>query len=325
MYQNASYPFIEYMSYKLKKYGKTGTAYLNILEEQVNKMGTTVSEVIRKEHFDIAIQKVLIGNSITSIRKIGRINFSDLFEEINGVEDILKQDPANVYDKMDYKTKEYYRNTIKKLSEKTKMSEIYIAKETLSLAQKAKQEKKKHIGYYLIDRGQDILNKHLGLKSKKRSQKPLKYIASVYIVTIFLSVLLSFYINYRINLPVAIITGVLAAIPISEIYIQILNYILGKIVKPKLLPKLALQEGIPEEYRTMVVIPTIVNSKEKVQELFKKMEVYYLANKEENLYFTLLGDCTSSKNENEPFDEEVITEGKKQAQILNEKYAKDKN
>ena len=43
-----------------------------------------------------------------------------------------------------------------------------------------------------------------------------------------------------------------------------------------------------EEYSTMVIIPTIVNSKEKVIELFKKIEVYYLANKEENLYFTLL-------------------------------------
>ena len=115
MYQNSSYPFIEYMSYKLKKYGKMANAYLNILEEQVNKLGMTVSEVISKEHFDIAIQKVLIGNSITSIRKIGRINFLSLFEKINGVEELLRNDPANVYDKMDYKTKEYYRNKIKKI------------------------------------------------------------------------------------------------------------------------------------------------------------------------------------------------------------------
>ncbi len=62
-----------------------------------------------------------------------------------------------------------------------------------------------------------------------------------------------------------------------------------------MLPKLALQNGIPEEYSTMVVIPTIINSKEKVKELFRKIEVYYLANKEKNIYFTLLGDCTSSK------------------------------
>ena len=323
MYRNSSYPFIEYISYKLKKYGKNGNIYLNILEEQVNKLGITVSDVIRKEHFDIAIQKVTIGNSITSIRKIMRINFIELFEKINGVEDLLRQDPANVYSKMDYKTKEYYRNKIKKISNKTKMSEIYITKKVLELSQKAKPERKKHIGYFLIDRGESILNNELGIKNKKRGLKSVKYIASIYVVTAIFSLLFGVYTYYKTNLLVAIITTLFAVIPISEIYIQTLNYILGKIVKPKMLPKLALQNGIPEEYSTMVVIPTIINSKEKVKELFRKIEVYYLANKEKNIYFTLLGDCTSSKNEQEPFDKEIIETGIEEAKILNEKYAKD--
>ena len=322
LYQNSSYPFIEYMSYKLKKYGKTGNAYLTILEEQVNKLGLTVSEVIRKEHFDIAIQKVLIGNSITSIREIARINFLELFEKINGVEELLKKDPANIYNEMDYKTKEYYRNKIKKLSEKTKMSEIYIAKKVLELSEKAKQERRRHIGYYLIGRGERNLNNELGIKTKRKEPKTTKYIASIFIVTTILSILSGVYIYYKINLPTAIISAIILAVPISEIYIQLLNYILGKIVKPKLIPKLSLANGIPEKYSTMIVVPTIINGKEKVKELFKKLEVYYLANKEQNLYFTLLGDCTASKNEHEPFDQEIIDEGIKQSKILNAKYAK---
>lgn len=242
MYKNSSFPFIEYMSYKLKKYGKTGNAYLNILEEQVNKLGLTVSEVIRKEHFDIAIQKVLIGNSITSIRKINRINFLSLFEEINGVEDILRKDPADVYKKMDYKTKECYRNKIKKLSQQTNMSEIYITQKVLELAQKAKQPKKKHIGYYLIDRGENLLNNKLGIKKKRKTQKPTAYIAGIYVFTAIFSIILGIYIFNKINLPVAILVAIISVVPISEIYIQTLNYILGKIVKPKILPKLSLQE-----------------------------------------------------------------------------------
>ena len=149
------YPFIEYMSYRLKKYGRQAVSYLNILEEEVNKMGTTVSEIIKKEHFDIALKKVSIGNSIKSIKELSRINFLEIFEEINGVEEILKKDPANVYSKMDYKTKSYYRNRIKEISKKTKISEIYIANKALQLAQNAinaeKNIKKTHIGYYLID------------------------------------------------------------------------------------------------------------------------------------------------------------------------------
>lgn len=132
-FTDMKYPFIEYMSYILKRYGKKANAYLNILEEVVEKLGTTVSDVIKKEHFDIANQKVLIGNSITSIKEIQRINFLEIFEKINGVEEILKQDPAKVYSNMDYKTKEYYRGKIKELSKKTKISEIYIARKNIRI------------------------------------------------------------------------------------------------------------------------------------------------------------------------------------------------
>ena len=87
MFQDMKYPFIEYMLYILKRYGKKGYRYLKVLEEVVEKLGTTVSDVIKKEHFDIATQKVLMGNSITSIKKIQRINFLEIFEKINGVEE----------------------------------------------------------------------------------------------------------------------------------------------------------------------------------------------------------------------------------------------
>ncbi len=150
-YREMKYPFIEYMSYKLKKYGKNGIAYLNVLEEQVSKMGTTIQDVIKKEHFLIATSKVSIGNSITSMREIGRLNILDIFENINGVEEVLKEDPANIYSKMDYKTKGYYRGKIEEISQKTKISEIYIANKVLELASRENiNEKAKHVGYYLI-------------------------------------------------------------------------------------------------------------------------------------------------------------------------------
>ena len=151
-FKELKYPFIEYMSYKLKKYGKQGLPYLEILEDQVKRVGTTVSDAIKKHHYDVAISKVSIGNSIISLKEILRVNFLSLFEEINGVEEILKKDPAGVYAQMDYKTKDSYRNEIKKLSEETKISEIYIANKILKLANKEIEDKKRHIGYYLIEK-----------------------------------------------------------------------------------------------------------------------------------------------------------------------------
>ena len=326
------YPFIEYMSYRLKKYGKKANAFLKVLEEQVNKMGLTVSDVIKKEHFDIAVKKLQIGNSIKSIKDMQRINFLEIFEKINGVEEILKKDPCRIYGKMDYSTKEYYRNIIKELSKKTKISEIYIAKKALELAEeemnngeKLDINKKAHIGYYLISRGkQKLLNVlQVGSKRKIKSQgkKAKQYIFSIIFLTVVMGLLFSIDIYYKIpNIAISILTFILLFIPISEIVIQSLQYILSKIVKPKLIPKLDLSEGIPEELATMIIIPTIIKDKEKVKELISKLEVYYLANKSENIYFTLLGDCTSSEKEKEEFDNELIRVGKEEIQRLNEKY-----
>jgi len=320
------YPFIEYMSYKLKKYGKQGLPYLEILEEQVNKMGMTISEVIKKEHYDIAISKVSIGNSILSLKEILRVNFLNLFEEINGVEEILKKDPANVYSKMDYKTKDNYRNEIKKLSEQTKISEIYIANKSIELSNRFedKESKKAHIGYYLISDGKEELLKEIGFKDKKKvsnKAKEKRYVFGIFIITTIVAILTGSYFYFKFNnLLLFILANVIVYIPISEVVIQLLNYILNKTVKPKFLPKLDFSKNLPKEYSTFVVIPTIINSKEKVKELIKKIEVYYLANKSENLYFALLGDCTASSKKEESFDNEIIQTGLQEVEKLNNKY-----
>ena len=322
-YGEMKYPFIEYMSYKLRQFGKKAYPFLNILEEQVNKMGIDISEVIKKEHFDIAVKKVSIGNSITSIKNIQRINFIDIFESINQVDDILKQDPAQVYDKMDYKTKIYYRNKIQQISKKTKISEIYIAKKCLELAE-SRSGKKAHIGYYLIDNGYKELMEILQNKKTNylsNNQKMSLYIAIKVVVSLAISALLGAYVYSQTKSVILFVLSViLMYLPVEIIFIQVVQYILSKVIKPRLIPKMDLQNGVPEEDATFVVIPTIIANEEKVEEMMKKLEVYYIANKSDNMYFALLGDVTSSTKAQEDFDEDVVAKGIELAKKLNQKY-----
>ncbi len=322
IFEDMRYPFIEYMSYILKRYGKKGYSYSNALEETIEMLGTTVSDVIKKEHFEIATRKVLMGNSITSIKTIQRINFLEIFEKINGVEEILKQDPSDVYTKMDVKTKDYYRTKIKEISKKTKVSELYIARKILELAKKSDTgTKKSHIGYYLIDKGINETYSILNYKKREIEEKDKTkiYIFSIAILSIIISSIISSILNIK-NIAIFIISFLIFLIPSTEIAIRIIQYILSKTIKPKLIPKIDLSSGINEENSTMVVIPTILKSKDKVKELMEKLEVFYIANKSKNIYFTLLGDCSESLKKEEDFDKEVIEEGKKQVKILNEKY-----
>ena len=231
---------------------------------------------------------------------------------------------------MDYKTKEYYRNKIKEISKKTKISEIYIARKILELANKNFKssedneiDKKSHIGYYLIDKGINDLYKELEINEKVSSntKKYKNYIAFIFFSTFIISLIMGYILYLKIqNIFLSIISIILFLIPVSEIVLQLTQYILSKVVKPKLVPKMDYSNGIPEDKSTFVVIPTILKSKEKVEEMMKKIEVYYLANRSENLYFALLGDCSQSTKKEESFDDEVIESGIELVDKLNKKY-----
>lgn len=363
MTASGTYPFIEYMSYRLKRYGKDGLPYLMAFEEQVNKMGLTISEAIAREHFDIAVRKLSMKNSITSIRNISRLNIASIFKEINEVEKILNEDPIGVYPKMDYTSKDYYRSKILEISKKAKISEIFVAKEAIRLSNEANtkedetaeskgeninQQKKSHVGYYLIDDGYRELmaniigknihknkpqyktqynnkmqdnNKESALNNSKPNLNKSKpnnsdsyakiYVASIYFFTILITAILFRHIK---------IGAILLFIPIQNAVTQIIRHIILRKIKPRHIPKIELEDGIPEELATMCVIPVTLKSEKDVKEIFKKMEVYYLANKSENLYFTLLGDCTNSTSQEQKKDKDIVEEGINQSKKLNEKY-----
>lgn len=306
------YPFIEYMSYRLKTYGKITNKYLEILEEQVRKSGMTVTDIINKEHFNIALKKISMQNCIMSIKSIDRIGILDIFQNVSIVEQILRQD--NIYKEMDSETKGRYRSVIRKISKKTHIAEVYIAKKCLSLTE-GKEGKESHIGYYLISNGKsELLSRILNKKVKEvsTSTKAKLYISTIYLFTIIFTLLVAIKSWFF---------AIILFIPIQNVVTQIIQYILSKNVGPKVIPKLDFHDtGIPQEYTTMCVIPSLLKTEDDVKELMTKLETYYLANKSENIYFTLLGDCTSEKNETKEEDQKIIDTGKEYVEKLNKKY-----
>lgn len=69
-----------------------------------------------------------MANSITTLKRLARMNFLEIFEDVNGVEEILKKDPAGIYEKMDFETKEYYRNVILEFLKKQKFRSYILLK-----------------------------------------------------------------------------------------------------------------------------------------------------------------------------------------------------
>jgi len=320
-----NYSFIEYMVYKLRRIGKKGNPYIEVLEKQINKLGTTADDIVKKEHLYVATLKIEIGICITSIKAINRISFQKIFEKTNKTEELLNNDPSGVFKNQTEDTKELYREKIKQISNKTKISEIYITEEILKLANRYKnseaEKRKSHVGYYLIDEGiyelkEQILERKIKRKSAKNRQK-------IYIcISLILPLVLDFVLMQRLDMSTIwkIMLFIISYVPIYEISIKIINYIISKTIKSVKIPKINYEDGISDDSKTMAVIPTILDSKEKVKEMIKKIEVYSLANEDKNLYFTLLGDCTTSEKEVEKFDKEIVESGKEEIERLNEKY-----
>lgn len=270
--EDLNYSFIEYMLYKLRRIGKKGNPYIEVLEKQVNKLGIKSEEVVKKEHLYVATLKIKIGNCITSIKSINRINFQKVFERTNKTEELLNEDPYGIFKNMTEDTKEMYRHKIKEISNKMKISEIYITEEVLKLASRYKDietiedKKKSHVGYYLIDEGIYELREKLSEKRVKRfSKKSISrfYIYSMILITLLLDIVVVS--TLKLSTGLKIIICILLYSPIFEIIMKPLNYILSKIVKSKKIPKMNFEDGIGTENKTMVVIPTILDSEEKLK------------------------------------------------------------
>jgi len=115
----------------------------------------------------------------------------------------------------------------------------------------------------------------------------------------------------------------LALIPLNEMAVSAVNQLVTLFMPPRVLPKLELREtGIPREYRTAVVVPTLFGNTNAVEEAIEHIEIQYLANRDDNLFFALLSDFTDAKEEHKEGDDEIIELAQKRVTELNRKYSK---
>ena len=95
-----------------------------------------------------------------------------------------------------------------------------------------------------------------------------------------------------------------------------------KLAVPDLLPRMDFSQGIPTELRTLVVVPTMLTTPESVAELVEALEVRFLANRDDNVYFCLLSDFRDADQENMPEDGPLLEHAQDGIADLNSKYSR---
>ena len=107
------------------------------LEKQLAKEKLSIEKIVRDEHRRQAAAQVTVGNIITSMRLLSTLDWRDFFETVSLIDPELAKDPAGVYSRMDFATRDRYRHMIERVSKRTKKSELEIAQRALALAEAA--------------------------------------------------------------------------------------------------------------------------------------------------------------------------------------------
>lgn len=106
--------------------------YLNIICFLGRQMKT--SGVFLEEGKIESFLETNIRTLIVSLRDINEVDEEKFFEQYSCLEQVLSQDPDDVYNKMDLESRGMYRGVIVKLSLRYRLMEEKIAKDCLELA-----------------------------------------------------------------------------------------------------------------------------------------------------------------------------------------------
>jgi len=202
---------------------------------------------------------------------------------------------------------------------------------------------KHHVGYYLVDGGRAALEASIGYRPAWRAalgrfvgRVPLaSYLGAVLLVWLF-TVGAAAAIGMRLEI-VRIAAGTLysgsaAALLLLAIYagaatqfaVSLVNWLCNLIVPPRPMMRLDFSAGIPAEHRTLVAVPALLTSEQAVRELVEQLELRYLANQDDNLWFALLSDFPDADQETVAGNPRLLELARTEIQRLNERYCADR-
>ncbi len=255
---------------------------------------------------------------LTSLRKISECGWKDLFESVSYAHRILARDPAGAYQRMDYESRERYREALTELAKYSPLTEREIAEAVVEFCEDAASVsdgsrpaiRRTHVGYYLVDSGRTRLETIIEYRPALVDRVPqfiLRHSTQFYLAGIeVLALSIVFGILYKLDVVAPVYAGlILLLLPATQAAADFMNNLVTFLIRPRALPKLDLSEGIPEKYSTMVAVPTLLLNEAQVHDLVLDLEIRFLANRDRNLHFALLTDSPDSDCQEDQNDELV--------------------
>src|ERR1700689_865150 len=293
------------------------------LAERLPAQGTPADEIVRAEHQEQAAMSVTVRNIITSMRLTSAFDWEEFFESVSLVDEVLRN--SSNFGEMDFATRDYYRHAIEDLSRGSAHSEIEVAQRAAQRAKRSRaelhgdgnppDERKADPGYYLISHGRLEFERELGfqvawrrgvLRLYVRHAVP-GYLGTIALLTaLILALPLAHARELHVSAPILVLLALLASVPASDLAIALINRVVADLFGPRTLARLELRDGVPEDFRTVIVVPTLLTSRDAIKEQVERLEIHYLANIDGDLRFALLTDWVDAVTETLPGDDELL-------------------
>jgi len=245
---------------------------------------------------------------VTSLRVIGEIDWKENLEQLSIVQRTLLLDPAGVYPRMDFESRELYRKTVEQIAAHSDIGELALARRLVEKAQAAQISRStppalasrlRHVGYYLLDQtgSADLLRDIAYRPSFGTSVQRLFrrfpdeiYIIGIEFVTLITVVALIISLVRTQGGLGLIIGGFLLILTATQAAVELMNYLVTAVLTPRLLPKFDFSRGVDAAAATMVAIPTLLLNEKQIRQLVDDLEVRYLVNRDPHIFFALLTD-----------------------------------
>lgn len=329
--------FVAELARRLQGRGPALALPLTWIEQRLSEAGLTIEQLVQSENQRQAADQVSISNSIGSLRVLGAIDWREFVESTSVVERTLLEDPAGVYGRMDFGTRDRYRHATEEIAKRGRLTEVEVARKAVDLAHAAAAvdagsgigTRARHVGYYLIDKGLPELERAAevrlsSVESVRRAagRVPLAmYLGGIVLVTAAFSAgLLAQALAVGTPLWGLLAIGILALLAGSQLAVALANWLATLLVTPHALAKMDFSKGIVPTARTLVVVPTMLSSAENAEDLIEALEVRFLANRDECLHFGLLTDFRDAHQESFAADAPLLQLAKTRIDELNAKY-----
>jgi len=271
-----------------------------------------------------------VARALANLGTIAAIRWKDVFDSTSRVEAILAQDPAAVYPRMDFDTRDRYRKAVEEMAYGAQQAEWNVAQAVLAQARQATSGPKAgHVGYWLLDAGREAFEAQIGSRpsaSVRWGRRLLRHAGPLYAAALALTALAAVVppANYLAAAgagPVLLGLGILLTLlPASILAVTLVHWLTPLCVPTRVLPKLDFDERIPPDCATVVVVPVLVGAPAEVPALLERLEAHRLANPDPSLRFALLSDLADAPQERSPGDAEVEETLARGVRRLNERY-----